>query len=132
MSNNIFRNVANGRSVRVNFERLKGLGQNIIKKHDDETQEDIKDTQPETQTVSSEQVQALLGINRKEEDEITTTLKTMILQRRITSGSSKSKITPYEDYKDAKGDRKEGFKTKSINHIINVYNLKKWKGGGYT
>lgn len=128
MSNNIFRNVANGRSVKVNLERLKGLGQNIIKKHDDETQEDIKDTQPETQTVSSEQVQALLGINRKEEYEITTTLKTMILQRRITSGLLKSKITPYEDYKDAKGDQKIGFKTKSINHIINVYNLKKWKG----
>ncbi len=128
MSNNIFRNVANGRSVKVNLERLKGLGQNIIKKHDDETQEDIKDTQPETQTVSSEQVQALLGINRKEEYEITTTLKTMILQRRITSGLLKSKITPYEDYIDEKGKSKEGFKTKSINHIINVYNLKKWKG----
>ena len=132
MSNNIFRNVANGRSVTVNFERLKGLGQNIIKKHDDETQEDIKDTQPETQTVSSEQAQALLGINRKEEDEIITALKAMILQKRITSGLPKSKITPYEDYIDEKGKSKEGFKTKSINHIINVYNLKKWKGGGYT
>ena len=77
------------------------------------------------QNLNSEQVQALLGINRKEEYEITTTLKTMILQRRITSGSSESKITPYEDYKDTKGDQKIDFKTKSINHIINVYNLKK-------
>lgn len=80
------------------------------------------------QNLNSEQVQALLGINRKEEYEITTTLKTMILQRRITSGSSESKITPYEDYKDTKGDQKIDFKTKSINHIINVYNLKKGKG----
>ena len=80
------------------------------------------------QNLNSEQVQALLGINRKEEYEITTTLKTMILQRRITSGSSESKITPYEDYKDTKGDQKIDFKTKSINHIINVYNLKKRKG----
>lgn len=80
------------------------------------------------QNLNSEQVQALLGIKRKEEDEITTTLKTMILQRRITSGSSESKITPYEDYKDTKGDQKIDFKTKSINHIINVYNLKKRKG----
>ena len=65
MNSNIFRNIVNGTSVSVNFERLKGLGQNIIKKHDDETQEDIKDTQPETQTVSSEQASAWLGIHKK-------------------------------------------------------------------
>ena len=46
------------------------------------------------------------------------------------SDSPELKITPYEDYKDANGDQKEGFKTKSINHIINIYNLKKWKGEG--
>ena len=83
------------------------------------------------ENLNSYQIQALLGIKRKEytpEQEIENALKTMLNQKKLKKNLSDSpdlKITPYEEY-DENGNEKLDFKMQSINFIVRK--LKQNKG----
>lgn len=83
------------------------------------------------ENLNSYQIQALLGIKRKEytpEQEIENALKTMLNQKKLKKNLSDSpdlKITPYEEY-DENGNKKLDFKMQSINFIVRK--LKQNKG----